>query len=1061
MKKLYFYLKYFLICLAVSISFASDICDAGGNTLRVPFALEYSRESTVLEQLRNEQNEEEYYPIGSGTYLERTGHESILYKGDFYETSKFLRSNANFKQQARVFESEFKKLLAEWKRKYPVLEEEISGPVVFEIAENMPATCEMNAYNKTFRIDIATLKSHYLFKIETLEALDHLARTLLDERADKEAKTYYKFWAFEEFCSDYEKAIVFAEDYESLKENGGRKQEVLNLQAEALALLIEGKSEYIEVLFKAISKEHKDLLIEQLQARFKEGALKKFREMPTFTNNADLEFQIKRYAEKTYPADIYAQIEKLGYYNLANEIRTTFEYYRGLKGRYGRSYYHGINKINTGINSALRGEKAFFDVLIVVVEDKSEQETKELIEEARGKYISKDQKVVLVTQPTINTAREDMIKGNWSAVINVLLEKYPEYQDFIDKGSIAILLSAGTGSRNAGITQTGGGDKGKAACPNGMPYIQQVFRQAYQYWDKSTKGVVVLSNDSIEAISEPLKFGEYPISVLGSTLNLDDIALDGFGTILIDESAKAKKDKPILKLVEKATYAGRREVFGNDDNFQVPYNMAKYFFTWEAVKKIRDIFSELKDDGGKFLHRKYGFDQAGESIEAITGQTEEEYIKNKVKAGWTAKEAKIVRDANARLKEELGGQYGFINTGAFFIDTGDNAAYLKFGRDLTIRLQNDMDERERKTALIMKAARALLDLPEPDGEGRIIKVGTAYVDGREISGADLTTDAALMAKIEGNVLLVGDYVVIGDVEHAIPAESVFINPFIYKLGRSYDRGFVFFVEEPGELLVYSDVLITDINTKKGRVRIALPININAKDKLGAWSIIEDGPTNKKVFVTKGQVVGVSGGASKALLKEVRLKEMKSGTYLIDKDDNVLEKVSLVEEIGLWNLEIWPRLNKREGSPISFEEQKKGQAYSFQTMSADIDRQMLRFRYSQEHYGKFVKYVKMRKALESHVSNILKEHGSLAEKIGSVIKKAEESAPDSAIISCLNSLIKEEYFKLSDTEKIIVALVRQDAPFNNLDDNEIDLVEYLFSRLLMQTSPSLTEIRTSL
>ena len=915
-----------------------------------------------------------------------------VFVGYLDETVDWLRANGHEDKIPTLTET-YADTYAEMQERFPVLEQEITGRITIEICEHFGVLCEMNVYTRTLRMDVTILDSSYMFARALKEEWGHLARSLLDPRSgikegpvfgdshtveatslDK-TEEYFEFWAFEEFVTDYAKAFRFDKDFKAAMSIGtSAVEELIQFQAEAIALLIRRANAaerdcFIGVILKAISGNHKSWLLKELERLGVSDELldKHFKNYPTFTNDADLVIAMKECCQEAYPKHLYYYIEPLGYHQLVKKKNEVIAYYESLWGLFGRGIYHGLNKQKLLRKRALAGEGAFYDfydLLVIVCEDTSETETRQLVEEARGVSIPENANVLVIAQPTVDTPKDRQVKGNYSAVINLLVEHYHEFEPYERNGSICVVLSAGTGSRNAPLTFSGWADKGKQACLNGEPFLHQIFKQVYHYYSPDFKGMVVTSNDGIKAIANNVQLGEYGIEMLGAVRICEDQELDDLGTALVEWDADTYA-KPIIKMVEKAPYAERKSPLLYGEGALVPTNWADYFFSWAAIKLMREHYSQLilpaEDGEDTYMHLKYGLDTASDLLEAITTKGEETYVKERVEKGWNLEHAITLWKTAAAIVNDgsVGGSFGFVDTGkeSIFVDTGTNEVYFKVGKKLTLG-EGDIDSNDPEAVAELSWARAtrmLLDLPEPNENGQVIRVhGSAYFCGKFYTEEELRNSEVIREKIGERVLLAGKNIVIGKVVRYIGRDSVVINPMVNIL-EVHHNSFVYFVEESGKLHTEPNTLVCDVYTKNGKVRVHMPVEHNAKDAIGRWAAVrshQEGPVGH-VHITNERVVKEEGSSS--ALEGARLKREKDnkGTgKLLDDERRILEAVGLIKELTLWDVTVWPRNPKLVAKPVAFHEQSEA-GQSFGSLREGLDRGAISIRYSPERATAFL------------------------------------------------------------------------------------------------------------
>ncbi|MEI7834661.1 MAG: hypothetical protein WCJ56_15860, partial [bacterium] len=556
------------------------------------------------------------------------------------------------------------------------------------------------------------------------------------------------------------------------------------------------------------------------------------------------------------------------------------------------------------------GKLPYYDLVVVVTEDESEAEMKQLIEEARGSLFPECAEVLVLAQPTRGDV-DQMVKGNWSAIINLLLQSgNSEVAAAIRRveaaqGSMVTILSAGTGKRNAPLTGTGWWDKGKQLAPNGEAFIHQIFRQIYHYWDPRLSGMIITTNDGIKALGQPVVFGEYGIEMIGAARLCEDAELDGLGTALVEHNVPTVA-WPIRKMVEKAPYAdwvdktgtrqlGRQAIYGAGS--KVATNWADYYLRWDAIGAVRQVYGVLRDDAGRYLHLRWGLDTAGDLFESVTTKTGDQYLAERSKkwgkprAGETAEQVKgyiiAVRDAAKGLKDNAAfspeqmseemRSFGYVDTGeaAIFVDTGSNEVYFNFCQDLTIRTA-DIGTRLRLQDLMVidaakaawaKAARALLALPEPNDRGQLVYFRhEACVDGRRFTDSAQLSEA-ITEKLGKHVFLAGKFMVVKQLV-GMGDLSVAVNPWAQEFQAEPDS-FTFFVKDALSVRGYQRQLTCDLEAASGTVRVIVPLSLNANDPLCLWRFTNVAPQSPLarvgLYVTKGKVVAVEGAVASTYL----------------------------------------------------------------------------------------------------------------------------------------------------------------------------------------------------
>ncbi|MCX5704227.1 MAG: glycogen/starch synthase, partial [Candidatus Omnitrophica bacterium] len=485
-----------------------------------------------------------------------------------------------------VFTTKFKNIYGrvykEMKSTYPVLEEAIAPQIKIRIVSGTDATFQVELDTSTIILDIICFESAYLLEWELREALSRFAGHLVQSEYLSEEKRAYGV-----LVELNEKLNILSDEYLTIPDR--YKAALLSEQAEAIGVLIRhGALDAVDLIAGSIFQSHKEELADQL------GHLRGL-----FSRREESEF-IARLSTYLNLAALHdksiADIQK----GMQDWLKTEE---KKLSGRYGRGPWHGINKQKILLARVLESpqeppEGRYYDLLVVVVDKASERETERLIARARGRYIAAQADVLIVSQPT------GKIKGNWSAVINLIINYSGRLQG---KRSIAVILSAGTGSRNCPLTVAGFGDKGKQPGLNGEPFLYQIFKQIMHYYPQveETGGMVITTNDGIKAISQDVVLGEYPIEMLGACLPVANRELDELGTAKVDWKADTFA-KPIEKMNEKLDLSARLKEYEGEE--LIPTNWADYFIRKDMIPLIKDFYSRLRDEDGTFLHEKYGFD---------------------------------------------------------------------------------------------------------------------------------------------------------------------------------------------------------------------------------------------------------------------------------------------------------------------------------------------------------------------------------------------------------------------------------------------------------------------
>ncbi|MCX5704213.1 MAG: hypothetical protein NT066_06975, partial [Candidatus Omnitrophica bacterium] len=166
-----------------------------------------------------------------------------------------------------------------------------------------------------------------------------------------------------------------------------------------------------------------------------------------------------------------------------------------------------------------------------------------------------------------------------------------------------------------------------------------------------------------------------------------------------------------------------------------------------------------------------------------------------------------------------------------------------------------------------------------------------------------------------------------------------------------DGAFVYFVREPGSLIVKRGFLVTDIPVqitgreslrfKGGKVRINIPIHVVPKDSLALFEVYaKDAPSkplcrvetyNSRIMLTPDRYSSLRG----AWIKEV------NGGYVIETIDRSETRVplpyvaTLLKEGTVWNLRLWPRDHSDENTALSIT-QIDNDKFSFEELMGMID-----------------------------------------------------------------------------------------------------------------------------
>ncbi|MBU1863998.1 MAG: hypothetical protein KKH94_10070 [Candidatus Omnitrophica bacterium] len=288
--------------------------------------------------------------------------------------------------------------------------------------------------------------------------------------------------------------------------------------------------------------------------------------------------------------------------------------------------------------------------------------------EKKEKWIAKH-KIVVLAQP--DPKAKDAVKGNWSALLHLIqklglneLYKQTGVGDEIDTSelgtfkNIAVILSAGTGSRNMPMTASGYDDKGKMISYNSQPYWYQTMKQIFQSYHPQHEGVFITTNDGIKADARDIYLpdqryhnfvGKQGIQIRGAAQRLwiegkYNPELEQLGTIALNP------DGTIRKFIEKPTEKAARQVVAFMKTGIVPTNWADYFLDKNMIRYLMETMNKFTNEKGENLFYKYGLDTAGDLFEPATLE-KNKYLFKKIKK--SPEEEKAFQKAlNERLKQQ-------------------------------------------------------------------------------------------------------------------------------------------------------------------------------------------------------------------------------------------------------------------------------------------------------------------------------------------------------------------------------------------------------------------------
>lgn len=625
--------------------------------------------------------------------------------------------------------------------------------------------------------------------------------------------------------------------------------------------------------------------------------------------------------------------------------------------RHGDGVRHGINKMEKLLDEAVKNpdetlEGRYYDILVIVTDEFSGAEMRQLIAEAKDNdLIPKKAKVVIVSQPN------GMINGNWSAIGNIMCnrelkddEDGVQLGEYIKGKNAAVILSAGTGKRNYPMTHHGYADKGKMPGLNGRPYIFQALRQVFGFYESGRRGMVVTSNDGILASAQDVSLGKQGFQVIGATKEAID-RYDNFngelgklGCILVDNSGM------ILKFVEKPDKnKWTKELNGMP---LVPVNWAYYYLSEEFLEEFAEVYGQLTDSDGNLLYIKYGLDTAKDFAESCTLEWEttvdnmgeevigykdkkrNEYEKKGEMDKFKEEDFRKIWEAAQRLKAKFG--IGFVDAGskAYFKDTGTNLTFKSAAKDL----------------LTDENLRMLLGVTEENGY-RIIRGEDKRVN--NIIGPNVRMRKGV--EYGDRNVIVGDVIIESG---RIGNDCVIIDSIVKEIDIQ-DGELVYGVYRPGEKLTIKKgkQLVTEVFLDKNhvpgtivkftdgyeavKVAIILDLEDTAEDEIYGYTIFNpaDGKT-QKVFVRNGIVVG--GDITE--LKEIGAKVIEKDNYLVyvkSKSEEVkLGKTDKDKPLGgkVWDLEFWPRETGKEGHPRA--DEIKVNRFSFKQIYRFTDKEAI-------------------------------------------------------------------------------------------------------------------------
>ncbi|MDD5512797.1 MAG: (d)CMP kinase, partial [Candidatus Omnitrophica bacterium] len=800
--------------------------------------------------------------------------------------------------QGQMLSRTYVRSYAALQENYPVLNSRVAPQIQLAVMADRDRFSWTDLNRGRIVIDQACFDSEYLLGLQLEEELTRLAHHLVRSQALSEEER-----AYEDLASIYNTLARFAEDYAASVE----PEATIIRQAQAVSALAQHDAwAFNRLLIASLSTAHAQVLLAALEDFLPAPQLAVLANVSGFSNHPDLIQGILEYVQPQI-------LRTLGVAEVVSGVENWIAAQNSLVGRYGRGPWHGINKQEVLLQEALENPDQplsgrYYDLLVVVVDEASFPETEKVIAMARGRYIPQGAEVLIVSQP------KGKIKGNWSAIANLLIE---HQEQFTGKHSIAVVLSAGTGSRNYPLTIDGFLDKGKQPGLNGSMFLFQIFKQIMHYYPEVQEkgGMVITTNDGVKAIARDIDLGNCYIGMLGAVRHVTDAELDGLGT------AQANRHTSMIeKMVEKAPLEERIRLYGQDA--YIPTNWADYYISLEAIQLIRQLYLGLTDDEGRMLHLKYGLDTSGDLLESVTTLSREKYVQRREKKGWAKEDAEKIWDVSHQLFKLFG--YKFVDTGAeaIFIDTGTNQVFFETLMELLVRSE-DPARVEKARAL-----RALLGLPEPTQKGHLF-VGDVVLGDAVVVGEDVLIFGPV--KIESGVI--GNSVAIFGPLHA---KNVHIHDgtFLYPLGEVEDL-------EAGSEYLETYLLMDVFIQKEGRrerVRINVPLSVGPKDVLAVFDIMAKEHLLCRVETYNGKIVNAPSGH--AALKNLSILKTDGDAYQVTTaQGTAVYKAVLVRQQTVWDMKIWPRAPNMENRRLSLSEESPDK-WSYQDINVYADNQAM-------------------------------------------------------------------------------------------------------------------------
>jgi hypothetical protein len=283
----------------------------------------------------------------------------------------------------------------------------------------------------------------------------------------------------------------------------------------------------VPVIVGAVTAQHKGVLANALQALElnHEYPINLFEDATANVDEDTLLTSARDLFGRVYSRSSVEYISGFDNDGLRDYVDQTQVNYARMQGLYGAGAWHGVYKQRFLRQKALKGSGGFFDLVVIVVEDRCYNETLALVNGARGAYIPRNANVVVIAQPT-SIDYYQRIRGNWSSIVNLIVSSSEEFKACEAKQGLAmVILSGGAANPTAPLPFSGYGNAGAMACVNGEAFLYQILKQVYHYYDPHLKGMFVVDDSCIKAIANNPQF-DSDFTMVGSNYNTFDPRLD-------------------------------------------------------------------------------------------------------------------------------------------------------------------------------------------------------------------------------------------------------------------------------------------------------------------------------------------------------------------------------------------------------------------------------------------------------------------------------------------------------------------------------------------------------